>query len=301
MDFKTMPASLAAMIDALALRRSGTGEPHIVDQLITERTQRLSANPLWPLMRPLLYRFLHYSEAIRMADEIAPLPGWAAMEYLSELLRIEITATGLDNIPATGGFILAPTHPTGIADGVAIFDMLRERRQDLAIFANRDALRVSPRFGDVIIPVEWRTGEKTHAKSRDTLERTAQAFKSGKAVVLFPSGRIAYWNVDRLTERPWQPSLVALARRYEVPVVPVHVAARNSPMFYLMSRAGNELRDMTVFRELLNKKGMSFRMTVGKPILHERLAGDASAVTQQLQDFTVERLVADPQAEFTIA
>ena len=299
MDFRTMPASFAAMIGALTLKWSVPSQtPHIVDQLIAERTQNLSANPLWPVMRPLFYRFLHYSEAIRMADEIAPMPAWTAFEYLSELLKIDLHATGLENIPASGGFILAPTHPTGIADGIAIFDLLRPIRRDIAIFANRDALRVTPRFGEIIIPVEWRPGEKSHAKSRDTLERTALAFREERAVVLFASGRIAYWNEGKLTERPWQNSLVALARRYEVPIVPVNLKARNSPLFYLMSRMGSELRDMTVFRELLNKKGMSFNMIVGKPIAPDRLAGDAAALTQRLQQHTVERLAADPQAEF---
>lgn len=50
-------------------------DSHIVDQLIAERAAGLSAHPLWPLMRPLLYRFLHYSEAVRMADHIATLSG----------------------------------------------------------------------------------------------------------------------------------------------------------------------------------------------------------------------------------
>ena len=111
-----------------------------------------------------------------------------------------------ENLPASGGFILAPSHPTGIADGIAVFDFLKTARPDMAIFANRDALRVAPGFRDLIIPVEWRQGEKTLSKSRDTLEMTARAFSGKKVVVLFPSGRIAFWNEGRLTERPWQSS-----------------------------------------------------------------------------------------------
>src|SRR5690606_30504181 len=129
-----------------------------------------------------------------------------------------------------------------------------DRRPDFAIFANRDALRVNPRFRSHIIPVEWREAEKSHAKSRDTLEMTAKAFAAGKAIVLFPAGRIAYWHEDRLTERPWQPSVVAMARRYQVPIIPVNITARNSGLFYFLSKFSTELRDMTLFHELLNKK-----------------------------------------------
>jgi len=275
-----------------------TTDLHIVDQLIHERSLKLSRHPLWPLMRPVLFRIFNYNEAVRMADAIAPLPGREAMQYLSSLLSLDMTLAGTENLPEKGGFILAPNHPTGIADGIAVFDALKNHRPDMAIFANRDALRVAAGFRDLIIPVEWRAGEKSHAKSRDTLSMTARAFGDGKAVVLFPSGRIAYWNEGTLTERPWQSSAVALARRYEVPVVPAHITARNSGLFYFLAKHSTELRDMTVFHELLNKKKFGFTVTFGKPIPHSRLVGEPADVTAALQDHTVRRLRDDPQAVF---
>lgn len=297
MDFQTTPSTFTE-----AFGRRHPREPHIVDQLIAERATHLSAHPLWPVLKPVLYKVFHYHQAVAMADRIFPMSGWDALEYISALLSLRITVTGLENIPEQGapgsGFILAPNHPTGIADGIAIFDALKNVRPDMAIFANRDALRVSPRFRDLIIPVEWRPGEKSHAKSRDTLETTARAFAENKAIVLFPSGRIAFWNEDKLTERPWQPSVVALARRYSFPVIPVHIAARNSGLFYLLSKYSTELRDMTVFHELLNKKGRAFSITIGKPIGPDLLDGEAAAVAAQLQEHTVHRLADNPDADF---
>lgn len=274
--------------------------PHVVDQLIAERATRLSQHPTWPFLRPILYRIFDYRLAVSMADDIAPLPGHEAMAYLSRLLSLDITIDGAENIPASGGFVLAPSHPTGIADGIAVFDLLKSMRPDMAIFANRDAVRVTPQFTDLIIPVEWRQGEKTHAKSRDTLEMTARAFAAGKAVVLFPSGRIAHWKEGRLTERPWQTSVVALARRYRVPIVPTRITARNSGLFYFLSKYSTELRDMTVFHELLNKKGRAFSITVGRPIAADRLDGDAAEVTAALQEHTLFALAKDRDAEFVL-
>lgn len=295
MDFRTMPATLTAAL----LRDRGYDDDHVIDQLIAERATRLSRHPLWPLLRPIIYRYFHYRQAVTMADAIAPMSGWDAMDYLSRLLELDVAMAGLEHIPASGGFILAPSHPTGIADGIAVFDLLKERRPDMAIFANRDALRVAAGFRDIVIPVEWRQGEKSHSKSRDTLEMTARAFSDGKAVVLFPSGRIAYWNDGRLTERPWQNSLVALARRYQVPIVPTNITARNSGLFYFLSKHSTELRDMTVFHELLNKKSFHFRITVGKAVMPDMLEGEPADVTTMLQQHTVEALAADPLAEFS--
>jgi len=302
MDFHATLMSVAGVLGNRLLKRDAVAvsePPHVVDQLIAERTTHLSRHPLWPLARPLLYRYFHYRQAVIMADQIASLSGWDAMAFISALLSLNVTAVGEERIPEKGAFILAPTHPTGIADGVAIFDLMRGLRPDMAVFANRDALRVNPNFRDIVIPVEWRVNEKSHAKSRDTLEMTARAFAENKAIILFPSGRIAYWNEDKLTERPWQPSVVALARRYEVPVIPVNMTARNSGLFYLLSKYSTELRDMTLFHELLNKKGRSFHMTIGKPIAPAMLnGGEPAEVAARLQHHTVKVLAENPDAEF---
>jgi putative hemolysin len=280
-------------------RPYGPSGGHIIDELIEERAETLSRRPSWSVLRPLLLRFLHYRAAVKMADAVAALSGRDAMEHISGLLSLDIDLVGEHHIPRQGAFILAPNHPTGIADGIAIFDVLKSRRPDMAIFANRDALRVAPRFREILIPVEWRAGGKTHAKSRDTLTETARAFANRRAVVLFPSGRIAFWNDGRLTERPWQNSAVQLARRYDVPIVPVHMSARNSGLFYLLSRWSTELRDITVFHELLNKRGGRVSITVGAPVPPEMLAGEPAAVTRRLQDHAVETLAKDPAAAFT--
>lgn len=271
---------------------------HVIDQLIAERAQKLSQHPLWPLLRPFLYRFLGYDAAVKLADRIADMPGYEAFAHISALLKMDVSVRGITNIPEAGAVIVAPNHPTGLPDGIALFDALTPRRKDIAIFANRDALRVSPGFRDVIIPVEWREDLKSRAKTRDTLEMTHKAFDEGKCVVLFPSGRIAFWHEDRLTERPWQVTVAALPRRYHVPVIPMHISGRNSGLFYWLSKQSTELRDMTIFYELLNKKRASFRITVGKPIPHELLDGDHAEIAAKLQDFTTRILPNEPEAEF---
>ena len=292
---RSAPAEAAA---ALIKGTDAGASMHVVDQLIAERSLNLARNPVWPLVRPLLMRVFHYRKAVRMADDVRDLPGFEAMEYLSRLLRLDIDVRGLENLPDSGPFILAPSHPTGIADGVAVFDAFKTVRPDMIFFANRDALRVAAGFRDLVIPVEWRAAEKSHAKGRDTLEATARAFSARRMVVLFPSGRIADWNEGRLTERPWQSSVVALARRYDCPVVPVNIQARNSGLFYFLSRFSNDLRDITVFHELLNKTGRAYSISVGKPIAADALEGDAASVAARLQAHTVEELAADPQADF---
>lgn len=274
-------------------------EPHIADILIAERGEKIVNSRWWPLIRPLLYRILHYDDAVRMADELAPLPAHAAMQYVSRLLSIDLDVAGLERLPKEGAVIIAANHPTGIADGVAVYDAITRVRPDVSIFTNRDALRVNPRLSEYLIPVEWREAFRDRSKTRETVQLSSRAFREKRAVVLFPSGRIAFWKDGRLNERPWLSSAVALARKQDVPIVPVNVQSRNSGLFYWFANWNTELRDMTVFHELLNKRGKTFRVRVGPPIPQERFAeGEAAEVTKRLQEHVVERLAADPDAEF---
>ena len=274
--------------------------PHIVDQLIAERGQKIVSSPHWPLMRPFLHMILRYREAVRMADALAPLPGDAAMDYCSKLLSLDLQIGGLENIPPNGPIIIAANHPTGIADGVAVYDAIRRVRPDIAIFTNRDAIRINPRLSDFLIPVEWREELRDRTKMRETLRLTSRAFAEERAVVIFPSGRIAFWADNRLNERPWQTSAVTLARKQGLPILPVNVAARNSWLCYWFANSGFiELRDMTVFHELLNKKGRTFRIRFGRIIPAERIAeGDAAEATRRLQEHVVLGIAEDPGAEF---
>ncbi len=275
------------------------GKPgHIVDTLIAERGQKIVRHPLWPLMRPFLYTLLRYNKAIEFANDVANMPGFQSFEYMSNLLKLDIGVTNAERIPASGGFILVSNHPTGIADGVAVFDLLKTRRPDMMFFANRDAVRVNPRFAEMIIPVEWREEFKSKLKARETLQLTNHAVKEGKATVLFPSGRIAYWANGRLNERPWKTSAVGLARKYGLPILPVHMTARNSGLFYWFAKWSTELRDMTVFYELLNKKGDRFDFVIGNLIPAEELDGDLNEVTKALEKHTVYDMATDGASRF---
>lgn len=276
-----------------------TKAPHIVDVLIAERAPRLTASAFWPLVRPFLYAVLDYAKAVRMADAIAILPGAEGLAHASSLLDLDVHATGLERVPATGRCVVVCNHPTGIADGVAVVDALRRVRQDAIYFANADALRVCPRFDEVLIPVEWVEAKRTREKTRLTLMAAKAAFEAERCVVLFPAGRLARRDkTGQLTDPPWAPTAVSLAQKYQAPVIPIHVEGPYSTLFHLFDRVSQELRDVTLFHELLNKQGKRFDLTVGHAIAPDALAGEAAALTEALKTFTERTLKADAEARF---
>lgn len=271
---------------------------HIVDILIAERAPKLSNSLAWPLARPLLYRLLDYGRARRMADTIAPLPGRVALDHVSDLLALEVRARFLERAPTDGRLLVVCNHPTGIADGVAVYDALKPLRPDICFYANADAHRVSPGFGEVLIPVEWVEAKRTRERTRLTLQETKVAMEAERCLAIFPAGRLARKTPDGLTDPPWMPTAVSLARRYEAPVLPVHVTGPWSTLFHLFDGVSPELRDITLFHELLNKKGRAFSLIVGPAIPPAALDGDPTEVTERLKTYVERVLPTDPDRPF---
>ena len=65
---------------------------------------------------------------------------------------------------------------------------------------------------------------------------------------------------------PWAPSAFSVARKFDAPVVPMHLSGPWSALFHFFDRFSSELRDVTLFHELLNKQGGRVRLTMGPPV-----------------------------------
>lgn len=283
---------------AAAVARTGRHD-HIVDRLIAERAPRLAGGPAWPVLRPLLYALLDYDKARRMADAIAPMPGRSALDHVSDLLALKVAAGGIDRVARSGRLVVICNHPTGIADGVAVFDALKTIRPDICFYANADAHRVCPRFDQVLIPVEWVEAKRTREKTRNTLNLTREAMEAERCLVIFPAGKLARRQADgQLAESPWMASATSIARKYEAPILPIHVDGPWSTLFHLFHGFSGELRDITLFHELLNKRERPFRLTIGQPILPTALDGDPTEVTARLKHHVTHGIASNPDRVF---
>ena len=258
----------------------------IVDTLIEERAPTLLTTPvLKKLVRAALDPVLRYTEAVEVVDRIAPLSGSEIMDMACGELGLDIRLKGGEHIAKTGPQIVAANHPTGIADGIAVYEVLRRYRDDIVFLANRDAIRLAPGLADIVIPVEWAKEKRNMSRTRETFRHISHAFRSNKLVVIFPSGRMSYLTLRGLRERTWLPTVINLARKYRVPVTPMHISARNSALFYSFSQISDELRDITLFHEVLNKYGRTYEITVGQPFENEHLTGEPAGAVESLQAF----------------
>ncbi len=259
-----------------------------IDPLIQERAPWLFASrPGTKYARGVLDFMLGYKKTVALAQTFRDMPSADLMKIMGELLAKDVEATGLDNIPRNGPALLVANHPTGIADGIILFHLLHTIRPDLYFFANHDILRVMPQMEDMIAPVEWRQEKRSHGKTRETMAYTRKAVEEGRLGIIFPSGRLAKRRGLSLHERPWMASAAMIARKYELPVVPLNIRARNSALFYLFDMIHPTLRDITLFHETLNKDRQPFRVTVGEPISAKGLPAKSEEGIEVLREATL--------------
>lgn len=275
-----------------------TAEKHIVDVLIEERAPRLARSMFWPILNPLLKQLLGYRRAREMADALASLSGQAALDHVSRLLHLNTQAQGLAHIPRQGRCILVVNHPTGIADGIALDDVARPIRPDLCYFANADAHRVCPGLIDLAIPVAWPKAKRTLKATKRTVRLARDALSAERPIAIFAAGAMSRHIAGRLQDPEWEHSAIALARKYDAPVLPVHIAGPNSFLFHVFDRFSAELRDITLFHELLNKAGGDYWVTIGPPFRPGDVDGGNAALTRQLKDYVERVLPVSPDTPF---
>lgn len=256
-----------------------------VDPLIAERAPWLFDPTLTArTARSVLDRLLAYERSIEIGTTYVDLPVQEIMADLARRIARRVTATGLENVPTSGPALIVTNHPTGIADGIILQDRLLSRRSDAFYYANSDILRVLPQFADIIVPVEWREDRRTVSKTRETMQLTRAALDAGRMGVIFPSGRLAKRRGLRLHERPWMASAAMIARKFALPVIPLHIRARNSAMFYAFDAMHPTLRDITLFHETLNKDVQPYHLTFGRPLDGAALPRDAHAGIEVLRE-----------------
>lgn len=243
-----------------------------LDPLIAERAPWLHSGGIASgIARRAMMGLLRYKRTLELATQFRDLPTDQIMRRMEALMVRDVRVQGMAHLPVSGPALIVSNHPTGIADGIVLHAVSSQLRNDLFIYANHDMIRVLPQTSSLIAPVEWRLDRRSHAKTRATMDYTRQALAQGRIGLIFPSGRLAQRRFLALHERPWMASAAMIARKFQVPVIPLRIRARNSALFYLLDAIHPSLRDVTLFNEVLNKDRQPYRITIGAPIAPETL------------------------------
>ena len=84
---------------------------------------------------------------------------------------------------------------------------------------------------------------------------------------IFPAGEVSTYKDGKLVvDKPWEEGAIKLIRKAKVPVVPIYFHAKNSKLFYWLSKIDDTLRTAKLPSELLTQKDRVIKVRIGKPI-----------------------------------
>ena len=273
---------------------------HPIDEIMEERCPNLMKNKIiWSLIRPTVFKIFKYYDAKKIVNNISKKSGFECFSYLTNFLQSNHNVHNIENVPKSGPIILAGNHPTGLTDGIVMFDVLKERRPDYTLYANSDMIKIAKGFQDIIIPVDWNEKNKSSEKSRMILKLTKDTLTKNKALLVFPSSRLSKRKCVHLYERPWVATIIKLSMKFNAPIIPFHMSGSNSLLFYVLEIFNTELKDISLFKELINKKNIKYNIKFGKPIEPFSIGHDFEKETKKIQNY-VEFTLGRPPSIFKI-
>ena len=91
--------------------------------------------------------------------------------------------------------------------------------------------------------------------------------KEGHPLGIFPAGEVSTYRDGKLVvDKPWEEAVMKLVKKAEVPVIPIYFHAKNSRLFYKLSKISDTLRTAKLPSELLTQKRRTIKVRIGKPI-----------------------------------
>ncbi|MGJ8745616.1 GNAT family N-acyltransferase [Polaribacter sp.] len=193
------------------------------------------------------------------------------LEFLNGVLddcniKFEIPEEDLKRIPKDGSFITISNHPLGGIDGVLLLKLLIEKRTDYKIIGNFLLHRIAP-LQPYVMPVNPFENRKDAKSSLAGVKSALLHLKEGKPLGIFPAGEVSTYKDGKLNvDKPWEEGAVRLIKKAKVPVIPIYFHARNSRLFYFLSKISGTLRTAKLPSEAVSQGGRVIRVRIGKPI-----------------------------------
>ena len=193
------------------------------------------------------------------------------LEFLDGLLgdfqiKFEIPEEDLKRLPKEGPYITVSNHPLGGIDGILLLKLMIEQRSDFKIIANFLLHRIEP-LKPYIMPVNPFEDRKDAASSISGFKNAIMHLRDGHPLGVFPAGEVSTYRDGKLVvDKPWEDAAMKLIQKAEVPVVPIYFHAKNSRLFYRLSKISDTLRTAKLPSELLTQKRRVIKVRIGKQI-----------------------------------
>lgn len=256
-----------------------------VEQTLNERLPWLAQHP--GLLRPIagmLGRLADEEGFNRTLDRIGEAEGFDFVERALDILGVSyyVNPRERENIPVEGGVLVVANHPLGMLDALALLQLVGSVRADVKLLAN-DWLASIPQLNRLLLHVDV-FGKGAASRMREIY----RSLDRGEAVVVFPAGEVSRVRPGGVRDGRWSDGFARLAFRSKTPVLPIHVAARNSAAFYGLSMLAKPLSTAMLPREAVasakpRRIGFNVGALVGADELEQRSGGSVARAAKLMR------------------
>lgn len=248
--------------------------------------------------RRLVERLLHWLSVDKVNAVHAhncETPGPVFVEGLLRDFDIKLRVDGLDvldNLPE-GPFITVSNHPFGALDGITLIHLVASRRPEYKVMVNMILGRIwamEPNF--IAVDAMSSNDPAKKAVSVNGIRQAIDQVRSGRPLGFFPAGAVSKVNWrGRLVDRRWQPNVIRIIKKLEVPVIPIYFHGSNSWFFNFLGVVCWQLRTLRLPSEVFRKCHTTIHISVGNPITVEEQrahAGSIDELGRYLKDTTYQ-------------
>ena len=224
---------------------------------------------LWPQARPapwqksLLKRLFHEEEFQQFAAAHRHLKGLDMVEQILEHLDILciIPAHDLEQIPEHGPLVIIANHPTGTLDGLALMYAVSRVRRDVKVVTNRLLTHLEP-LSSLFIPVD-NMGGKT---AKTSLVQMEQHLQNAGVLIFFPAGEVSRPTREGIRDKKWHSGFIKMASKLRAPLLPVHIQAHNSLLFYASTLVSPTLSMLLLMQQMFRRQHSRLPIKIGQQI-----------------------------------
>ena len=216
----------------------------------------------------LLMKVLKISTLNEIYDKTKHLQN---VEFLDAILnefqiKFEIPEEDFKRLPKDGAYITISNHPLGGIDGALLLKLMLEKEPNFKIIANFLLHRIEP-MKQYIMPVNPFEDHKKAKSSVIGIKETLRHLSDGNPLGIFPAGEVStYKDGELIVDKAWEQGAIKVIRKAQVPVVPIYFHAKNSRLFYFLSKINPILRTAKLPSEVFSQKNRIIKVRIGKPI-----------------------------------
>jgi putative hemolysin len=183
---------------------------------------------------------------------------------------------GLENLPASGGVVIAANHPLGALDFMSLMDAVGTKRKDVKVFVNDILLNID-NLKNLFAGVNVVGKTAVHA-----LEEIEHVYAQNIAVFTFPAGLVSrkqfpngFFGKSVIKDLDWKKSFISRAKKYKKNILPVYIEGKNSDFFYNFSlwrkRLGIKANIEMLFlvNEMYKQRGKTITCIFGEEIPYQ--------------------------------